>query len=116
MCMDLQLIITMFMQFLFLSLILATIVKFVAEGMLNAFGITIVWVKRLVVFLMNVLLVYYVMIVLHAYMPIECLVVLLFTCAGAEELHNVINKIKDYKDVRNEISLPETTEYTDSEV
>lgn len=113
--MDLQLIITMFMQFLFLSMVLATIVKFVAEGMLDAFGISTVWLKRVIVFSMNVLLVYYVMQVLHSYMIIECVIVLLFTCAGAEALHNVINKIKEYKNARDEITLPETTEYIGEE-
>lgn len=113
--MDLQIIITTFMQFLFLALTLATIVKFVAEGMLDAFGIVTVWIKRLIVFLLNLLLVYYVMRVIHSYMIVECVIVLLFTCAGAEALHNVINKIKEYKNVRDEITLPETTEYIGEE-
>ena len=114
--MEVQTIIELFFNYIIIAMILSTISKFSCEGIIDAWGIGNAWIKRLVVILMNGLLTFYVTQVLNQYQIIECVIVMLFTCAGAEALHKAINKIKDYKDLGNIDSLPEATEYIDSEV
>lgn len=114
--MEVQAIIELFFNYIIIAMILSTISKFVCEGIIDAWGVSNAWLKRLFVILMNGLLTYYATLVLNQYEIIECVIVMLFTCAGAEALHNAVNRIKKYKDLDNVESLPENTEYIDSEV
>lgn len=111
--MEVQAIIELFFNYIIIAMILSTISKFSCDGIINAWGISNAWLKRLFVVLMNGLLTYYATLVLNQYAIIECVIVMLFTCAGAEAMHNTINKIKQYQDISNVESLPESTEYVE---
>lgn len=114
--MEVQAIIELFFNYIIMAMILSTISKFSCEGVIDAWGISKVWLKRVLVILINGLLTFYVTRVLNQFAIIECVIVMLFTCAGAEALHMAINRIKEYKDISNVESLPETTEFDDREV
>lgn len=115
--MELQEIVTL-IELLFrligIALVLSTISRFTSEGMINAWGITSAWMKRALVLCLNTLLVFYAMFVHYDYAYIEGCIVLLLTCAGADSIHSMLNKVKAYKEDTPFGSQPETTEY-DSE-
>ena len=113
--MDLQQMITFFMELLLLSIVLATISKFTNDGILTAWGITNAWIKRLLVFLVNVLLTYFSCRVLNDFDWIVCGIVLLFVAAGADSLHKIVNEISDLNSINNVESIPEATQFDDTE-
>lgn len=112
--MDLQSIITLFFGYMMVAIVLSTISKFVCDGIIAAWSIQNGWLKRFVVLAMNVLLTYYVCLILNSYAYIEAAMVLLFVISGADALHNALNKIKEYTVVTNtQTSIPEVTEYSE---
>ena len=109
--MELQGVVELFFDLMSKALLLSVISKAVSEGIIDAWSVQNAWFKRLLVLAMNGMLTYYVMFVLGTSTIYEFVILLLFTCAGAEAIHSVINQLKN----QNQVSLPETTEFDDSE-
>ena len=109
-------VITLFFNFMMTAMVVATITKFVCDGIITAWAIDNVWLKRATVLLMNMLLTYYSCQVLNSFTYIETFIVLLFAIAGADALHSAMNKIKEFKFVENtQMSIPDNTEYSEEE-
>ena len=102
------------LRFVMIGFVLSTVSRYTCEGILNALGVTTVWVKRLFVFAVNLFVVCYAMFILYSYTIYDAILVLLFVCAGTEALHNMITQLKKAKEeVTLNETLPESTEYFD---
>ena len=101
-------------NFVTIGLVLSTISRYTCEGILNALGVTRVWLKRAFVFSVNLFVVYYAMFVLYTYTIYDAIIVLLFVCAGTEALHSILTQLKKSKEeVTLTETVPEETEYND---
>ncbi len=99
-------------NFVTIGFVLSTISRYTCEGILNALGVSKVWLKRVFVFLVNLFVVYYAMFILYSYTIYDATLVLLFVCAGTEALHSMLTQLKKSKEeVTLKETLPETTEY-----
>ena len=102
------------LRFVMIGFVLSTVSRYTCEGILNALGISKVWLKRVFVFGVNLFIVYYTMFILYSYTYYDATIVLLFVCAGTEALHNMITQLKKAKEeVALNETLPESTEYFD---
>lgn len=102
------------LKFLMIGFVLSTVSRYTCEGILNALGVSKVWLKRVFVFVVNLFIVYYTMFIQYSYTYYDAAMVLLFVCAGTEALHNMITQLKKAKEeVTLNETLPQTTEYYD---
>ena len=101
-------------KFVTMGFVLSTVSRYTCEGILNAIGVSKVWLKRVFVFAVNLFVVCYAMFILYSYTIYDAILVLLFVCAGTEALHSILTQLKKSKEEVTLVeTLPEETEFND---
>jgi len=96
-------------QFVVVALALSVATRYVSEGLINAWGIEFVWMKRLLVLCVNAFFCWWWMFTQATiqYTYIDYALVLLCVCSGTEALHNIINTLKDVQSEFQEYDIDE---------
>lgn len=95
--MQIQPILENLLTYVILAMVIGLVSKALNDGLIDAWGIDISWIKRVLVFITNAFLVYAVG--FEGLKDPKALYVflLLLVCAGAEACHSLINKLNDLK-------------------
>lgn len=109
--------VNLLIQFVVVALALSVATRYIAEGLIDAWGITSVWLKRFLVLCVNAFMCWWWMFTQATvqYSYIDYALILMCVCSGTEALHNIISTLKDVQSQYPEYTVEEPEEETSSD-
>jgi len=105
-------------RFVVVALALSVATRYMAEGLIDAWGVDSVWLKRALVLSVNAFITWWYMFTQATaqYTYYDYAFVLLCVCSGTEALHNIINELQEYRSSMQEYTTEAIADtYSDDE-